>query len=155
MSKDTWSMGNPVENLVCVYLGRVWVCLNKANLWSEITIRFNWWRTRSFLESLIMYSCSKRLAHPFRWISWTMCLVSSLSHSRGNYKFFSLSFLRYFGLIISCILLCKDEICSKDDFFLCSDIYPIPVIFVILWWEIGAKSSFLVYQSYFRGMYQP
>ena len=33
--------------------------------------------------------------------------------------------------------------------FLCSAIYPIPVIFVILWWEIGAISSFLVYQSYF------
>ena len=30
-----------------------------------------------------------------------------------------------------------------------SDIYPIPAIFVILWWEIGAISSFLVYQSYF------
>ena len=90
-----------------------------------------------------------------RWISWTMCLISSLSHSWGNFKFFSLSFLRYFGLIISCIWLCKDEFCSKDDFFLCSDIYPIPAIFVILWWEIGAISSFLVYQSYFHGMSQP
>ena len=37
----------------------------------------------------------------------------------------------------------------KMIFFLCSDIYPIPAIFVILWWEIGAISSFLVYQSYF------
>ena len=37
----------------------------------------------------------------------------------------------------------------KMTFFLCSDIYPISVIFVILWWEIGAISSFLVYQSYF------
>ena len=35
------------------------------------------------------------------------------------------------------------------NFFLCSDIYPIPAIFLILWWEIGAISSFLVYQSYF------
>ena len=58
-----------------------------------------------------------------------MCLVSSLSHS-WRFKFFSLSFLRYFRLIISCIWLCKDELCSKDDFFLCSDIYPISVIFV-------------------------
>ena len=109
-----------------------------------------------FLESLIMYSCSKSQAHPsFRWISWIMCLVSYLSHSWGNFKFFSLSFLRYFGLIISCIWLCKDELCSKDDFFLCSDIYPIPAIFVILWWEIGAISTFLLYQSYFHGMSQP
>ena len=35
-------------------------------------------------------------------------------------------------------------------FFLCSDIYPISVIFVTLWWEIGAISSFLVYQSHFH-----
>ena len=77
-----------------------------------------------------MYSCSKCPAHPFRWISWTMCLVSSLSHSWGNFKFFPISFLRCFRLIISCIRLCKDELCSKDD-FLCSDIYPIPAIFVI------------------------
>ena len=75
----------------------------------------------------------KILAHPFKWISWTMCLVSSLSHSWGRFKFFSLSILRYFGLIMSCIWLCKDELCSKDDFFLCSDIYPIPAISVILW----------------------
>ena len=53
-----------------------------------------------------MYSCSKSQAHPsFRWISWIMCLVSYLSHSWGNFKFFSLSFLRYFGLIISFIWL--------------------------------------------------
>ena len=74
-----------------------------------------------------------------------MCLVSSLSHSWGNFKFFSLSFLRYFGLIISFIWL----IIYFIYFFLCSDIYPIPAIFLILWWEIGAISSFLVYQSYF------
>ena len=81
----------------------------------------------------------------FRWISWIMCLVSSLTHSWGNFKFFSLSFLRYFGLIISFIWL----IIYFIYFFLCSDIYPIPAIFLILWWEIGATSSFLVYQSYF------
>ena len=86
-----------------------------------------------------------------RWISWTMCLISSLSHSWGNFKFFSLSFLRYFGLIISFIWL----IIYFIYFFLCSDIYPIPAIFLILWWEIGAISSFLVYQSYFHGMSQP
>ena len=89
---------------------------------------------------------------PLQMDIWTMLdvlILSSLCHSWGNFKFFSLSFLRYFGLIISCIWLCKDELCSKDDFFLCSDIYPISVIFVILWWEIGAISSFLVYQSYF------
>ena len=40
-------------------------------------------------------------------------------------------------------------------FFLCSDINPISVIFVILWWEIGAISSFLVNQSYFHAMSQP
>ena len=59
--------------------------------------------------------------HPnFRWISWIMCLVSSLNHSWGNFKFFSLSFLRYFGLIISFIWL----IIYFIYFFLCSDIYP-------------------------------
>ena len=94
-----------------------------------------------------MYSCSKSQAHPsFRWISWIMCLVSYLSHSWGNFKFFSLFFLRYFGLIISFIWLIKYFIY----FCLCSDIYPILAIFLILWWEI---SSFLVYQSYFHGMY--
>ena len=70
---------------------------------------------------------------PLQMDSWTMLgilILSSLCHSWGNFKFFSLSFLRYFGLIISCIWLCKDELCSKDDFFLCSDIYPISVIFV-------------------------
>ena len=83
-----------------------------------------------------------------------MCLVLSLSHSWGRFKFFSLSFFRCFGLIL-CIILCKDELCSKDYFFLCSDIYPISVIFVILWLEIGAISSFLVYQFYFHGVSQP
>ena len=29
------------------------------------------------------------------------------------------------------------------------------VIFVIIWWDVGAVSSFLVYQSYFHGMSQP
>ena len=29
-----------------------WVCLNKASLWSEFSIRFNWWRTRSFFKEL-------------------------------------------------------------------------------------------------------
>ena len=66
-----------------------------------------------------------------------MCLVSSLSHSWGNFKFFSLSFLRYFGLIISCIWLCKDELRFKDNFFACGDIYPIPAIFVIIYTLVG------------------
>ena len=108
-----------------------------------------------FLESLITYSCSKCLAHPFRWISWSICLVSSLSHFWGNFKFFSLSYLRYFWLITSRIWLCKDELCSKDDYFFCVVTFLIPAIFVILWWEIGAISSLLVYQSYFHGMPQP
>ena len=82
---------------------------------------------------------------PFRWVRSTMCLVSSLSHSWGNLKFCSLSFMRYFGLIILCIWLCKGELCSKDDFSLCSDYCPIPAIFGILSWKIGAISSFLVY----------
>ena len=38
---------------------------------------------------------------------------------------------------------------------MCSDIYSISVIFVILLREIGAISSFLVYQLYFHGMSQP
>ena len=93
-----------------------------------------------------MYSCSKFLAHPLPSDGLAgLCLVSSLSHSWGNFKFFSLSFLRYFGLIISFIWLIKYFIY----FCLCSDIYPILAIFLILWWEI---SSFLVYQSYFHGM---
>ena len=70
-------------------------------------------------------------------------ILSSLCHSWGNFKFFSLSFLRYFGLIISCICLSEDELSSKDKFY--NGIYPIPVII----WNISVGiSSFLVYQSY-------
>ena len=78
-----------------------------------------------------MYLCSKCLAHHSRWIAGlSVSILSFLCHSWGNFKFFSFCFLGiYFGLIISCIWLCKDEFCSKDDFFfLYSDIYPIPVI---------------------------
>ena len=48
-----------------------------------------------------------------------------------------------------------DKIGADVDIAMCSDIYSISVIFVILWFEIGAKSSFLVYQLYFHGMSQP
>ena len=127
-----------------------------------LTVIKRFWR--SLTHILICFSSLRIKYHDMNIISVRveppdglagLCLVSSLSHSWGRFKFFSLSFLSYFGLIISCIWLCKDELCSKDDFFLCSDIYPISVIFVILWWEIGAISSFLVYQSYFHGMSQP
>ena len=85
-----------------------------------------------------MYSCIKCLAYPFRWIAGLCVLIlSSLSHSWGNFKFFFISFLRYFGLIISCIWLCKDELRFKDNFFVCSDIYPIPAIFVIIYTLVG------------------
>ena len=81
-----------------------------------------------------MYSCSKCLSHPSRWMDGlSVSILSSLCHhSLGIFKFFSLSFMRYFGLIISCISssctwLCNDEFCSKD-YYLYSDIYPILVI---------------------------
>ena len=107
MSKEIWWIGNPVGNAGCVYLG------------SE----------SRFLESLIMCSSSKCLPHPCRMLLLCASILSSLRHSWGNFKLFSLSLLIYFGLIISCIWLCKDELCSKDYFFcVCSDIYPIPVI---------------------------
>ena len=71
----------------------------------------------NFLESFIMYSCSKCLVHPFRWIDGLSdCMLLSFCHSWGNLKFFSLSFLGFFGLIVSCIWLCKDEFCSKAEF---------------------------------------
>ena len=82
---------------------------------------------RSFIESLIMYSRLKWLTHRFRWITGlSISILSSLCHSWGNFKFFSLSFLRYFGLK-SYIWLCKYEFYSKYELFLYSDI-PIPVI---------------------------
>ena len=104
---------------LCLCLLRVWICLNKANLWFEFSIRCNWYGTRSFLGRLILYSCTKCLAHPSRWIvGLSVWILWSFCYSWGNSKFFSLSFLRFFGLIIlSCIWLCKDEFCSKDDFF--------------------------------------
>ena len=41
-----------------------------------------------------MYSCLKCLAQPFRWISWTMCVVSSLTFKLFFKKFqIRLSFL--------------------------------------------------------------
>ena len=103
----------------CLWLDRVWVCLNKANSWLEFSIRFNWWGTRFFLEGLIMHSWSKCLAYPSRWIAWlSVSIILSFCHSCGNFTFFSLSFLKFFGLIIlSCIWLCKNEFCSKDEFF--------------------------------------
>ena len=102
----------------CLY--RVWVFLNRVNLWSEFSIRSNWWRTKSFFREFNYVFMFKMPSPPLQTdyyrISWTLCLISSLSHSWQNFKFFSLSFLSYFGLIISCILLCKEELCSKEDF---------------------------------------
>ena len=90
----------------------------KANLWFEFSIRFNWQRARSFFRELNYVFMFKMPSPPLQsQMSWTMCLASSLSHSWENFKFFYLSFLRYFGLIMSCIWLCKDELRSKDDFF--------------------------------------
>ena len=52
----------------CLCLLSSGVCLNKANPYLNSALD-SVMGARSILESLIMYSCSKSLAHPSRWIA--------------------------------------------------------------------------------------
>ena len=69
-----------------------------------------------FLEGLIMFSYSKCLPHVSRCIAGQSCSkLLSFSNSWEKFKIFLPSFLRYFDWK-SCILLCKQILCSKDKF---------------------------------------
>ena len=68
------------------------------------------------LESLIIYSCSKCVAKPSRWIAELIAwMLSSLCHSWGYLKLFSLSGILDWKYLVH-IWLCKDEFCTKDEF---------------------------------------
>ena len=81
LRKETWWIRNAIENPVCVYLGSEFVYI-------RLTIDLNSAlnsidrKRDDFLESLIMYSCSKCLAHPSRWIAGlSVWILSSFCHS--------------------------------------------------------------------------
>ena len=83
-----------------------------------------------FLEGLIMYSCSKYLPYPSRWLAglsiWNLL---SFRNSWEKFKILFPSFLRYFDWYhMHLIWLRKYKFCSKDEFFLNIDTYFMPVI---------------------------
>ena len=126
----------------CLCLLRVWVCLNKASLWSEFSISgFNWWRTRSFFSVLNYIFMLKMPSPHLQMDSWTM-ILSSLCHSWGNFKIFFLSILRYFVLIKSRHVFDYVKMNTVLEMtFSCSVMYPIPVIICSI--SVGNKGHHL------------
>ena len=66
LSKETWWIGNPVENPVCVYLGSAFFQIRLTCYDLNSALDSTDGGQDLFLESLIMYSCSKCLVDPFR-----------------------------------------------------------------------------------------
>ena len=125
---------------------RVRVCLDEANPWLEFSIRLNWYGARSsqralhhhsllyqdsikFLESLFMYSCSKCLPHPSRWIAGLS--IWKLLYFCNSWEKFKIFLPSFWGILIKpYALLDYANLNSvlKMSFLFNIDTYFIPII---------------------------